>query len=225
METFKLPFYYTDGILLFIGTIENSHKNSTRTASDPATSLDMQSVSNKTHPYRDLALWLVLSWGTWAGLSLSRHKKILIIITSVIISTPASPLPCYQKEEEPCADGTVGLHEQDGAVCVYCICPGNQTATSARASWEGPSGAKREIQGNVPLLKQLQQLLQVLPYAHMQAPLLPVHHTHPLCLKHSCTTRLQSSFQLKTMQDPQPFSYQPTIPPWCVCPPHHYPSQ
>lgn len=118
METFKFPFYYTDGILLSIGTIENSHKNSTHTASDPATSLDMQSVSNKTHPYRDLALWLVLSWGTWAGLSLSRHKKILIIIISVIISTPASPLPCYQKEEEPCADGTVGLHEQDGAVCV-----------------------------------------------------------------------------------------------------------
>lgn len=75
VETFKFPFYYTDGILLFIGTIENSHKNSTHTASDPATSLDTQSISNKTHPYRDLALWLVLSWGTWGGLSLLRHKK------------------------------------------------------------------------------------------------------------------------------------------------------
>lgn len=73
VENFKFPFYYMDGILLFIGTIENSHKNSTHTASDPATSLDTQSVSNKTHPYRDLALWLVLSWGTWAGLSLFRH--------------------------------------------------------------------------------------------------------------------------------------------------------
>lgn len=36
-------------------------------------------------------------------------------------------------------------------------------------------------------------------------------HT-PLCLRHSCTTRWQSSFQLQSMQDTQPFSYQSTIP-------------
>lgn len=104
----------------------------------------------------------------------------------------------------------VCMNKMGLSVCVYCFCPGNQTATAARASWEGPSGAKREIQGNVPLLKILQQLLQVLPCAHMQAPLLPAHHTHPPCLRHSCTTRWQS-FQLQSMQDPQPVSYQPTI--------------
>lgn len=36
---------------------------------------------------------------------------------------------------------------------------------------------------------------------------LPVNITHPLCHKHSCTTRWQSSFQLKSVQAPQPFSY------------------
>lgn len=36
--------------------------------------------------------------------------------------------------------------------------------------------------------------------------------THPLCLRHSCTPRWQSSFQLQSVQDPQPLSYQPTIP-------------
>lgn len=63
-------------------------------------------------------------------------------------------------------------------VCTYCICPGNQTAALERASWEGPSGAKEEIQGNILLLKQLQQLLHVLPYAHMQAcpPFLSIAH-------------------------------------------------
>ena len=66
-------------------------------------------------------------------------------------------------------------------VCVYCIYPGNQTAALERASWEGPSGAKGQIQGNILLLKQLQQLLHVLPYAHMQAhlPSCPLH-TSPL---------------------------------------------
>lgn len=194
METFKFPFYYTDRILLFIGTIENSHKNSTHTASDPGTSLDTQSVSNKTHPYRDLALWLVLSSGTWAGLSLFRHKKninynqLCHYFNPRILPPP--PLLCQQRGKEPCADGIVSLHERDGAnyVCVYCIYPGNQTAALERASWEGPSGAKGEIQGNILLLKQLQQLLHVLPYAHMQAhpPSCPPH-TSPL--PQSCTTR------------------------------------
>lgn len=109
METFKFPFYYTDGILLFTGTIENSHKNSTHTASDPATSLDTQSVSNKTHPYRDIVLWLVLSWGGLGRTFTLQTQKILIIISSVIISIPTLPLPCQQRGKEPCAGRTVGV--------------------------------------------------------------------------------------------------------------------
>lgn len=63
-------------------------------------------------------------------------------------------------------------------VCVCtraCICSGNQAAALERASWEGPSGAKEEIQGNGLLLKQLQQLLYVLPYADMP-PVLSITH-------------------------------------------------
>lgn len=65
-------------------------------------------------------------------------------------------------------------------MCVYCICPGNQTATAARASWEGPSGAKREIQGNVPLLKQLQHLLQYFLMHTCRHPPSCPSHTSPL---------------------------------------------
>lgn len=65
-------------------------------------------------------------------------------------------------------------------VCVYCICPENQTAALERASWEGLSGAK-EIQGNIILLKQLQELLHVLLYTHTQAyPTSSPLHTSPL---------------------------------------------
>lgn len=57
-----------------------------------------------------------------------------------------------------------------------------------------------------------------------QAPL-PLHHPHLLCLRHSCTTRWQSSFRLKSVQKPQPFFYQRAMHPWCVCPPQTYCSQ
>ena len=81
-------------------------------------------------------------------------------------------------------------------MCVYCICHGNQTAALERASWEGPSGAKGEIQENILLLKQLQQLLHVLPYAHMRArlPSCP-SHTSPLpqTLLHNPVTKYFST--------------------------------
>lgn len=61
-----------------------------------------------------------------------------------------------------------------------CICPRNQTVALERASWEGPSGARGEILGNILLLKQLQQLPHVLPSAHTGTPLfLSITHIPP----------------------------------------------